>query len=63
MEHAAFVTHPAPLVVQVESAAEQAESVLRVAGNKEQVILTHAFKIVLHAQVTFDDPKIGTLLH
>ena len=61
MEHAAFVTHPAPLVVQVERTDEHAKSVLRVVGNREQVRLTHAFKIVLHAQVNF--VKIWTLLH
>ena len=63
VEQAALVTQPAPFVVQVERAAEQAESVVSVTGNKVQVKLTHEFETVLQAQVTVVDPEIGTLLH
>ena len=62
-EQAALVTHPAPFVVQVEIAAEQAESVVSVIGNRAQVKLTHDDETVLQAQVTVVDPEIGTLLH
>lgn len=57
------MTHPAPLVVQVEIAAVQAESVVSVTGNRAQVKLTHDDETVLQAQVTVVDPEIGTLLH
>ena len=57
------MTHPAPLVVQVARAAEQAESVVRVTGNRLQVKLTHVPETVLQAQVTVVYPEIGTLLH
>ena len=57
------MTHPAPLVVQVDRAAEQAESVVSVTGNRVQVKLTHVPETVLQAQVTVVDPEIGTLLH
>ena len=65
VEQAALVTHPAPLVVQVDRAAEQAESVVSVTGNRAQVKLTHVPVpvTVLQAQVTVVDPEIGTLLH
>ena len=53
VEQAPFVTHPAPLVVQVDRTAEQAESVIRVIGNRVHVRLTHEFETELHAQVTF----------
>ena len=62
-EQAPLVTHPAPFVVQPESAAEQAESVVRVTGNKAQVRLMHEFDVVLQAQVTVVYPRSGTLLH
>ena len=57
------MTHPAPFVVQVERAAEQAESVVSVTGNKAQVKLTHDEETVLQAQLTVVAPEIGTLLH
>ena len=62
-EQTPFVTHPAPFVVQVEIAAEQAESVVSVTGNRAQVKLTQEFETVLQAHVTVVDPEIGTLLH
>ena len=62
-EQAALVTHPAPLVVQVERAAEQAESVVSVTGNSAQVMVTQDDETVLHPQVIVVDPEIGTLLH
>ena len=62
-EQAALVTHPAPFVVQPERAAEQAESVVRVTGNKAHVRLMHETETVLQAQVTVVYPRSGTLLH
>jgi hypothetical protein len=62
-EQAALVTHPAPLVVQVERATEQAESVVSVTGNRLHVKLTHEPETVLQAQVTVVYPDSGTLLH
>ena len=60
---AALVTHPAPLVVQVGRAAEQAESVVSVIGSRVQVRFMHEFEVVLQAQVIVVDPDVGTLLH
>ena len=60
VEQAALVTQPYPLVVQVEIAAAQAESVVSVTGNKAQV---RFIQELLQAQVTVVYPEIGTLLH
>ena len=57
------MTHPAPFVVQVERAAEQAESVVSVNGKSAQVKLTQDDETVLQPQVIVVDPEIGTLLH
>ena len=62
-EHAALETHPAPLVVQVEITAEQAESVVSVIGNSAQVKVTQDDETVLQPQVIVVAPEIGTLLH
>ena len=63
VEQAAFVTHPLPFVVQVEIAAEQAESVVSVTGNRAQVRGPQVDEAWFQAQVTVVDPEIGTLLH
>ena len=62
-EQAAFVTHPAPFVVQVEITAEQAESVVSVTGNSAQVKLTQDDETVFQPQVIDFDPEIVLLLH
>ncbi len=63
VEQAPLATQPDPFVVQVERAAEQPESVVRVTGNRVQVRFMHEFETVLQAQVTVVYPDIGTLLH
>ena len=57
------MTHPAPFVVQVEIAAEQAKSDVSVTGNRAQFRLTHEFDTVLQPQVMVVAPEMGTLLH
>jgi hypothetical protein len=41
-EHVVFVTHPAPVVMQVVKNPEQAELVVKVLGALAQVLSTHA---------------------
>ena len=51
VEQAPFVTHPAPLVVQVEIIELQAPSVISVTGSKAQVKGTHVVKEAFQAHV------------
>ena len=48
VEQAPFVTHPAPLVVQVEITDLHRSSVPKVIGSKSQLINMHCFRKVSH---------------
>ena len=62
VEHAPLVTHPAPLVVQVDITVLQAASVVKLTGNKAQVKGTQVVVTASHAQVNAIEPDNGVLL-
>ena len=63
VEQAALVTHPAPLVVQVEIIALHVLSVVNVTGSKAHVNGTHVVAAAFQAQVNVVFPTNGVLLH